>query len=118
MLINWSNHPSSRWSERQREQTMRSYGRILDKPFPEVSPQASTAVILHLAEQLCCDLEELIATHSDEKTVVHLMGEMTLTFALVSLLQRRGINCVASTSRREVATFQFIRYREYPKLNL
>jgi hypothetical protein len=33
---------------------------------------------------------------------VHLMGEMTFTFALVRKLQAAGIRCVASTTARDV----------------
>jgi hypothetical protein len=52
---------------------------------------------------------------------VHIMGEMTFTFALVNLLKEVGIKCIASTTKRNVeeidgkhvSTFQFVQFREY-----
>jgi CRISPR-associated protein Csx16 len=49
-------------------------------------------------------------------------GEFTLAHRLVGELQRRGIVCVAATTRREViedtggvktTRFEFVRFREY-----
>ena len=54
--------------------------------------------------------------------LVHIMGEMTLTYAIVSRLLKRGVCCMASTTTREVATdtdgnkisvFRFVRFRQY-----
>ena len=54
---------------------------------------------------------------------IHIMGELTFTFALLKRLQERGIRCVASTSKRivkeevpgrkEEVIFEFDRFREY-----
>ena len=53
---------------------------------------------------------------------VHLMGEMTFTYALAQKLKNAGIPCVASTTVREVidhgdgrkeAQFRFVRFRPY-----
>jgi len=36
-LINHTNHPSSKWSEKQKE----GFDKIIDLPFPNISPTAS-----------------------------------------------------------------------------
>jgi hypothetical protein len=52
---------------------------------------------------------------------VHLMGEMTFTFRLVTMLQAAGIPCIASTTHRtveerdgkKIVQFEFVQFRPY-----
>ncbi len=117
MLLNLSNHPSSRWNIVQLEAAQTKYGEVKDMPFPVINPDWTTE-----------EVEALAATYVDkiqkeEPTDVHLMGEMTFTYALVNLLQEIGITCVASTSDRKVieevngkktVLFEFKQFRAYP----
>ena len=118
MFINLSNHPSSRWSREQTE-AAKQYGDIIDLPFPQVDPNGDEAYIAHLAENYCRKVTSLA---NGNPVAVHLMGEMTLTFALARLLKEAGIPCMAATTERVVmenepevktAIFRFIRFRKY-----
>lgn len=118
MLINLSNHPYSLWSEEQKTAAA-VFGESIDLPFPDVDAAADETYIRHLADEYLQKVKQIV----DEKTVtIHLMGEMTLTFALVKRLQNDGFSCVASTSKRIVketepnykeVIFQFERFRRY-----
>lgn len=122
IFINLSNHPSSGWSEEQLS-AARAYGEIVDMPFPLVSPEATLEQVKGLGEQCVKDIMGL----NGQKCVVHVMGEMTLTYRIVSLLKRRSIPCVASTTERQVytdengnkvSTFRFVQFREYTRVRL
>lgn len=117
MFINLSNHPSDQWSESQLK-AARIYGTILDLPFPNITPTDSCENVYALAEDYLIKIKEL------NTGVVHVMGELTFSFALVSLLQKNGIQCMASTSERivevmdgkKIITFNFVQFRSYSKL--
>lgn len=118
MFLNLSNHPSTLWSAEQLSAAAQ-YGEIQDLPFPAIDPAADETIIDELVDQY---FDEIIEISKGKNLTVHLMGEMTFTFALVRRLQGAGIACVASTSVRssiEVAQgkkqieFQFVRFRNY-----
>lgn len=119
MLINLSNHPSEKWSKEQTDAANSQFGEILDMPFPQVNPEADENEIAVLADQYV----EKIRTFAIERPVtVHIMGEMTLTFAIIGRLKSLDIPCVASTTQRLVkemgdghkdVVFQFVRFRNY-----
>lgn len=118
MFINLSNHHSSRWSAEQTE-AARVFGEIIDMPFPIVNPDGDEDYITALADEYCRKIKEKAAGQS---VMVHLMGEMTLTFALVKRLQVEGIACVAATTERIItelpdgrkeSVFRFVRFRKY-----
>ena len=119
MLINYSNHPSSLWSEEQTQEANRLFGEIADIPFPIVAPDADEKDIVHLTET---ELKRICTFALPKEAVIHIMGEMTLTYALVHRLKDIGYRCVASTTYREVyeecpnkkiVSFQFVRFRCY-----
>lgn len=118
MFINLSNHPSDKWSNAQIE-AARKYGEIVDLPFPQVDPNGDEVYIAQLADQCIREANEI--SHGQSFTV-HVMGEMTLTHALVCRFRSVGVPCVASTTQRKVteqsdgtktSEFQFIRFRNY-----
>jgi len=131
MLINISNHPSSRWDVNQTEAAHKLGGRrIIDLPFPQVDPAASTKDIEGLAANLMSQIWDIIKenmtttdTESDdfESVVVHVMGEQTLCWHLLAQLKDRRIPAVASTTERKVeekdgvktSVFQFVQFRHY-----
>ena len=55
-----------------------------------------------LAEQYEQKIRTLLATENSGAFAVHLMGEMTFCFALITRLKSIGIDCIASTTRRNV----------------
>lgn len=117
MLINFSNHPSDLWEEHQLT-AARQFGEIVDVPFPDVSPTWTAEEIKSLADEYAT----ILMKKCDSSTIVHVMGEMTFTFAVVSRLKAQGIVCVASTTERnaqitpngqKLSDFQFVQFREY-----
>lgn len=119
MLINLSNHPSDKWSEAQTAAANEQFGEIVDLPFPQIEPDATKADITKIAQHYLIRVDQL---GEPMTTSIHIGGEMTLTYALVNLLQNLGYRCYASTSRREsieiepgkkTVIFQFVAFREY-----
>lgn len=117
-LINFSNHPSCNWSEKQKKEALK-YGEIIDIPFPEVDAKGDENYIDNLSDYC---LNKIHSICDKGVVTIHLMGELTLTFSLLKRLQEMGISCIASTSKRIVkeypngkkeVTFQFERFREY-----
>lgn len=118
MLINLSNHPSQYWDKKQKEAAL-CYGRVVDIPFPVVAPDAESHELQTLAHD--CVLK-ILAMGKPEEITVHIMGEMTFTFLVVTRLKEMGIRCVASTTERKttynadgtkVSEFSFVKFREY-----
>lgn len=118
MFINLSNHPSSKWSEAQTEAANR-YGDIVDLPFPQVHPDGDEAYIANLVDEY---VPKVLAMGNPVELMVHVMGEMTFTFAIVSKLMAAGATCVASTTERitcqhpdgrKESVFRFVRFRQY-----
>lgn len=118
MLINFSNHPLTTWSKEQVE-AAKEYGEIIDLPFPAVNPEASHEEIKDLADEY---VGRIISISEKQNVSVHIMGEMTFCFMVVSSLKEKGIECIASTSNRntevtsdnkKISDFQFVRFRKY-----
>lgn len=119
LLINLSNHPSADWGTRQRE-TAEMYGEIEDMDFPAIPPEAGEREITDLAEEYVSRIEERAETRD---VTVHIMGEMTFCYAVITRLQPLGIPCIASTTRRQITEaadgvkevhFDFETFRKYP----
>lgn len=118
MLINLSNHPSTRWSAEQM-QAARAFGSVTDYPFPNVSPKWVEEDIRNEASRIATDI---LGTFPHDNLTVHLMGEFTLTYALLQRFHAHGIQCIASTTERIVkdlpdgkkeVLFQFVQFRRY-----
>ena len=118
IFLNMSNHPMAKWSENQIKEAQK-YGQIDEIDFPTVSPDIDWDESKSLIDEYLSGINEKI---QGKNATVHIMGEMTLTFALVKRLQARGIRCVASTTERCVretaegvkeSIFKFVRFREY-----
>jgi CRISPR-associated Csx2 family protein len=118
-LLNLSNHPAKGWSESQLDQAQARFGEVKDLPFPTIDPEWSDTEISELVSEYFAQILQL------RPRAVHLMGEMTFTFALVHRLQSIGIPCLASTTERIVLEekdgkktmqFRFVQFRPYPKI--
>ncbi len=123
MLINLSNHPSSQWSIEQKVAATETYGGIMDVSFPKIDPNADSKQIMDLARDYAGKITHL-ASGEKGNSAVHVMGELTFCFAVVTLLQSERLTCVVSTSERnaivsngtKVSEFKFVSFRPYPIL--
>lgn len=132
MFINFTNHPLVNWGEKQREETEK-WGKIVEIPFPPVSPSASPEDIIVLAEEYLEKMKHLIEKEPPQSTVVLCQGEFTLVYAMVQKIKRFNqesgldIKAVSACSDRntvdridedgkkvKVTYFDFVGYREYP----
>ena len=120
IFINLTNHPSATWGADQLA-AAEFLGRVVDISFPVVSPDATTDEIHQQADKLVGAVLQT-AEAAQATATVHVMGEHTLTYALVVRLKEKGIKCVASTSERntimlpdgkKVSEFKFTQFREY-----
>lgn len=123
-FINITNHPLSQWGEGQRKAAGFLNGvegrEIL---FPNVLPNASSEEIANLARGIVSSVQAIGEPASEDVGVwgVHVMGEQTLCFALVSELLKLGYNVLASTTERRVvetptgkiSQFEFVKFRRY-----
>jgi len=114
-LLNISNHPHQQWPENQVTIAHEQFGPIRDLPFPNIDPQLAPEKLQELVSHFFEQVLEL------KPAAVHLMSEMTFTFALVQKLKAAGIPCVASTTQRlvteaegkKIVQFQFVQFRSY-----
>ena len=117
VFVNHTNHPSAQWSEEQKN-AARSFGELVDVPFPAVSSSASREQVLKLVD------EQLSAILKLSPSAVLCQGEYT--FAMVEQLKRREIPAMAACSERVVeefiaedgstqrlSNFRFVRFRLY-----
>lgn len=118
VFLNLSNHPSSHWGEEQKKAAAQ-FGTILDMTFPQISASANESEIESIANDI---LQQIRSKYADVRLTVHIMGEMTFTYAIVDRLKALGIPCVASCTDRvaddlgqgdKISHFQFIRFRAY-----
>ena len=118
MFINLTNHPSENWSTEQLK-AAQEYGEVIDMPFPNVDEQATETEIKRLADEYVSIIK---SKGKEQDLTVHIMGEHTFCYALISKLQKEGIRCVASCTKHDtftnergqkVSTFHFTRFREY-----
>lgn len=121
MFINFSNHPSCFWTQNQKQEALK-YGEIRDISFPAVPPEANEEEIQILTESYIEQIMDLKNHSTDPCFVVHIMGEMTLSFRIIVRLKQENIQCMASTSKRitqeypkgeKIAFFNFVRFRNY-----
>ena len=124
MMINVTNHPFGNWQDAMKHAAINQYGTVVDLPFPSISPQADRDEIETLATDYWLRIQEILLRNnlSIADVTIHLMGEFTFTYALLSLLEAAGIRAVASTSERNTVDlpdgskntiFNFVRFREY-----
>lgn len=118
MLINLSNHPSTKWSDEQLL-AAKEYGEVTDLPFPDIDPDGDEADVCRLVDEYEEKIKDIAA---DYDVTIHVMGEMNFTYSFVKRMQGLGIKCVASTTKRivkelnsgeKITRFQFVRFRNY-----
>lgn len=119
VLVNLSNHPSSKWSREQSDAAMEYGSELVDIPFPAVEGSADEQDIDRLAQE-CFD--RILEVAAGRNVTVHVAGEFTLTVKVVEHCKKVGIPCVASCSERImeegpdgtiIRRFAFSRFRRY-----
>lgn len=118
-FVNFSNHPSSKWSKEQYDAAMQ-YGVIVDIKFPMVNPNASEYEITVIGDEYVKKIMEL------SPVIVMCQGEFTLTYYVINKLHENGIECVSACSERvseerrgkngeltKVSVFRFAGFRKY-----
>ena len=124
IFINLSNHPSSKWSKTQIEAALAlcENGPLIDIPFPNIEPEMLTVEVSKLASKYVAQIIDLIKEYDADYAFIHVMGEMTFTFNVVTQLAENGHNSFASTTKRNVienadgtktSTFEFVQFRQY-----
>lgn len=119
MFINVTNYPSLDWEDSQlKEATL--YGDIEDMPFPKVDATLSSSDIGEMAHALAERIARRIWEKNDRKNGVLIMGEPSLSFALVQECQFRRINVLCATYQIELyedeeLVQRFVKFREYCK---
>ena len=117
-FVNFSNHPTAKWGKKQLVAALQ-YGEVVDLPFPVIAPDAENQELQTLAQDC---VQKILSMGDANSITVHIMGEMTFTFMVVTRLKEMGIRCVASTTERKVTytsdgvkqtEFQFVKFREY-----
>lgn len=124
MFINYSNHPSDRWSEEQITAAETEFGRVKDLPFPNVEVAFTKEDIHDLAVKETGKILSLLAESHGENAVM-CQGEFTLCFSVVSMLQKAGVKAVSAVTERiteemtengvnvKKSIFRFAGFREY-----
>jgi len=122
MLINFSNHPSSRWSENQKQAVYQIFGELYDLPFPAIPPEAEPEGIIATVKEYLQECLVMFPQPRTQRDAIHVMGEMTFVYQFVKLATAVGLRCVASTTERiavdhpdgtKTSEFRFIRFRDY-----
>ncbi len=120
LLVNLSNHPYKDWSEGQKR-AAEKYGEVQDMAFPSIDP-AKKITDKDIKEIAAAQVAEIKNRCTERRVTVHIMGEMSYTFYVVSQLRSFGVRCICSTSERDVddlgggekkVAFHFKRFRDY-----
>ena len=99
MFINYTNHPSANWGEKQTRQAS-EYGKIVDIHFPAISPEMSRDEIYELA---CRECERILCILEHERnSAVLCQGEFSFTYLMVNFLQSKKIKVFTAVSERKV----------------
>ena len=114
VFINFTNHSSDAWEEKQLEAAGK-YGQIVDLPFPNVCTHAGEKDIEALGEEYC---EKILRQNP---AAVLCQGEFSLTFFVVTRLRANGVKVLTACSERKVvqkgnvksSIFEFAGFREY-----
>lgn len=121
MLINLSNYPSENWVTEQLDEAHQKYGRVLDIPFPIISPISSLEQINIIVMEYFERITSILDITESKSNAVHIIGDLTFSFHLLLLLKEADIKAICSTSiiandelnSSDSLKLKFVRFREY-----
>ncbi len=123
ILINYTNHPSAKWSQDQMAAALEKWGRIIDIPFPQVEPEWDEAEVAACFDAFMTEVTEKLASPGLNVSAAEylIMGEFRYTYYSVRSLLAMGHKVYAHAGKREVEvvdnksiyTFRFGRFVEY-----
>lgn len=94
VFVNHTNHPSARWDAQQLKEA-KSFGPVVDVPFPEVPADAPEEDVQVMVQE---HLAEILALHP---AAVLCQGEFTYTYLMIHQLLLRHIPVLAACSERQ-----------------
>lgn len=119
MFINFSNHVSEKWSDKQLEEA-RKYGKLVDIRFPHVDPYCTDEQINEMVDKFYNEIMKY------DNPVVMLQGEFVLSYRLINKLKASGVKVVAGCSERRTieyveedsmttrkSEFEFVMFKEF-----
>ena len=119
MLLNLSNHPSTAWSPEQLDAATNQFGGVIDKPFPNIDPYATSEEV----KLLVMEYGLRVANFKEAQLkAIHIMGEMTFVHHFIRIMETIQMPCYASTTERTVieeadgrktVQFKFVQFRLY-----
>lgn len=122
MLLNLSNHSSSKWQPEQIRVARVTYGAIVDMQFPNIPPDWDEQQVKKLVEEYVNKCVQIINQTEDKVNAIHIMGELTFCYAFVKLMECCPFHCIASTTERvvtvnekgeKVSAFNFCKFRNF-----
>lgn len=122
-FINFSNHPSDKWSDEQVRAAKSLGGEIIDDPFPLIPAEESKEGIKSIVLSIVHDYKDVYGL--ENIGAVMCQGEFSLTYEVTRLLKEAGVKVVVACSERKseeirqedgsvrkVSTFKFVQFRE------
>jgi len=95
VFVNFTNHPSASWSEKQLS-AAKMYGEIVDIPFPLIPPTWKEARL----DQLADEYSNEILSHHPAAVLCH--GESTFAYRVISRLLQQNALVLGACSERLV----------------
>ena len=95
VFVNFTNHPSEKWNNKQRSAAL-EYGSIIDLPFPSISPEFTDSELKNLADLYVSKILEL------SPACVLCQGETVFSCLTAYILTSHNVNTVSAVSRRNV----------------
>lgn len=108
MFINYTNHPSASWGEKQTNEA-KKYGEIVDMPFPNIPPQMTVQELIEFAREESNKVIKVV--ECEKNSAVLCQGESVFTYMMVyNLLNKKAtaqsglkdLKVVSAVSERKV----------------
>lgn len=122
MLINLSNHPSDKWSEKQKQVATAQFGAIRDMPFPNIPPEIDIKGVAEIALQQIALILQSNKTETQPTDIsILLNGEQSFLIVFYLLATKNELPCYVATSERntvmnedgsKTVQFNFVQFRK------
>lgn len=123
ILVNYTNHPSAKWSSDQMAAAQEKWSKVIDIPFPQTEPEWGEKEVADCFDAFMSEVDDKLkpAGLNISDTEFLIMGEFRFTFYSVRTLLAMGNKVYAHAGKREVEivdnksiyTFRFGRFVEY-----